>query len=121
VGRGNSIATLSKCHARASLIGPSPYAGRIGGALYTDGEVDRLAAIDPLFEPNNRSYRNKGRACAAGETTISVRGDGGARRCHFVDAPIGNIYNPDFELSLRHAPVRSAPAIVISGTAICGI
>jgi MoaA/NifB/PqqE/SkfB family radical SAM enzyme len=71
---------------------------------YSDAEVERLAAVDPLFELNNRAYRSKGRACAAGETVISVRGDGEARRCHFVDTPIGNIYDDGFERSLHAAP-----------------
>jgi MoaA/NifB/PqqE/SkfB family radical SAM enzyme len=67
---------------------------------YEAEDIARLAAIDPLFELNNRVYRSRGRACAAGETVISVRGDGEARRCHFIDAPIGNIYEADFETAL---------------------
>jgi len=67
---------------------------------YTDSEIERLAAIDPLFELNNRAWPSQGRSCATGETVISVRGDGEARRCHFVDTPIGNIYDPDFRQRL---------------------
>ncbi|MGF7146746.1 hypothetical protein FHS96_000355 [Sphingomonas zeicaulis] len=68
---------------------------------YTEAEVERLVAVDPLFELNNRAWPSLGRPCAAGETAISVRGDGEARRCHFVDTPIGNIYDEAFEQALR--------------------
>ncbi|RZF65104.1 radical SAM protein [Sphingomonas populi] len=75
---------------------------------YSDGEVERLAAVDPLFELNNRAYATAGRACAAGETAISVRGDGEVRRCHFIDTPIGNIHDPDFDAKLRATPCSRA-------------
>ena len=45
---------------------------------------------------------SQGRACHAGETAISVIADGTARRCHFLPAPIGNIYDDDFEAALLH-------------------
>lgn len=67
---------------------------------YTDGEVERLAAVDPLFELNNRRYPSRGQPCGAGHTAIAVRADGEARRCHFIDAPIGNIYDEDFDAAL---------------------
>ena len=75
---------------------------------YSDAEVERLAAVDPLFELNNRAYPSAGRACAAGATAISVRGDGEARRCHFIDTPIGNIHDPDFDARLRAEPCSRA-------------
>ena len=71
---------------------------------YTPEEVKRLAAVDPWFELNNRAYQTRGRTCATGHTTISVNGEGNARRCHFVDRHIGNIYEPDFETRLAPAP-----------------
>lgn len=71
---------------------------------YSDPEIERLAAIDPLFELNLLRYPTLGRACAAGETAISVLGDGTARRCHFIEQPIGNIYDADFEQRLRARP-----------------
>lgn len=67
---------------------------------YSAQEIDYLAAIDPLFELNNRSYASAGLPCAAGQSSISVRGDGSAWRCHFIEVPIGNIYDPGFEQSL---------------------
>lgn len=71
---------------------------------YSSEEVARLAAIDPLFELNNRPYRSRGRTCASGETAISVNGDGEARRCHFIEARIGNIYDANFEAALQEMP-----------------
>ena len=47
---------------------------------------------------------SQGRACHAGETAISVIADGTARRCHFLPAPIGNIYDEDFEATLQPRP-----------------
>lgn len=71
---------------------------------YTPAEVERLVTIDPLFELNNRAYASAGLACAAGNSGITVRGDGSAWRCHFVETPIGNIYAPDFEQALFPRP-----------------
>ena len=71
---------------------------------YTQGQREQLIAIDPLFDLNNRDYQSKGRACHAGETAISVIADGTARRCHFLPASIGNIYDADFEAALRPRP-----------------
>jgi MoaA/NifB/PqqE/SkfB family radical SAM enzyme len=67
---------------------------------YAPADVDRLAAVDPLFELNNQVWRSEGRSCRAGHTAITVDGDGTARRCHFIKEPIGNIYAPDFEEKL---------------------
>jgi MoaA/NifB/PqqE/SkfB family radical SAM enzyme len=74
---------------------------------YDDVELERLVAVDPWFELNNRDYASRGRACHAGETVISVLADGTARRCHFLKEPIGNIYSADFEAALRP---RACPA-----------
>lgn len=73
-------------------------------AYYTPDEIDWLAAIDPLFEINNRRHPSAGRACHAGHSVIAVDGDGVIRRCHFIPEPIGNIYDPEFEAAL--APRR---------------
>jgi MoaA/NifB/PqqE/SkfB family radical SAM enzyme len=71
---------------------------------YTPAEVDRLVAVDPLFELNLKVYPSRGRACRAGEEMITVDGDGNVRRCHFVRDVIGNIYDPAFEDVLRPRP-----------------
>jgi hypothetical protein len=39
---------------------------------------------------------------------ISVDGDGTARRCHFIRAPIGNIYTLGWEAALRPTPCPNA-------------
>jgi MoaA/NifB/PqqE/SkfB family radical SAM enzyme len=67
---------------------------------YAPAEIDRLAAVDPLFELNNQVWKSEGRSCRAGHAAITVDGDGTARRCHFIKEPIGNIYAPDFEEQL---------------------
>lgn len=68
---------------------------------YTPDDIAFLTAIDPYFELNTTTYPSRGRACFAGETVISVDGDGVAKRCHFIKAPIGNIYARDFEANLK--------------------
>ncbi len=75
---------------------------------YAPDEVERLVAVDPYFELNNRSYATLGRSCIAGHRSISVNGDGNARRCHFVDVPLGNIYDPGFEDRLSPSPCPKA-------------
>lgn len=71
---------------------------------YRDEHVRAWEAIDPLFSLNLREYPSLGRACRAGSEAIAVDGDGTARPCHFVDAPIGNIYEPNFDRALVEAP-----------------
>lgn len=63
-----------------------------------------LEHIDPLFSLNERAFDTRGRACAAGSKMISVKADGEARRCHFLPAPIGNIYDSKFEDVLTPRP-----------------
>ena len=71
---------------------------------YTPEMIDELTRTDPLFPVNNTRHPSRGKACRTGHTVISVAGDGTARRCHFVDTPIGNIYAPDFEAGLTPRP-----------------
>ena len=68
---------------------------------YSPEEIAQLTAIDPLFPINNTRHPSEGRACATGESVISVDGDGTMRRCHFVREPIGNIYNVDWQVALQ--------------------
>ncbi len=72
--------------------------------LYTADEMSRLHNIDPLFPLNTRHYPSLGHACHAGESVISVDGDGVVRRCHFIKTPIGNLYDADFEQCLTKRP-----------------
>jgi MoaA/NifB/PqqE/SkfB family radical SAM enzyme len=58
-------------------------------------------SIDPLYEINTQHYPSFGKACRAGKSVISVDGEGTVRRCHFIREPIGNIYDFNFEQSLK--------------------
>jgi len=71
---------------------------------YAPAEIERIVAIDPLFELNLEVYSSRGRACRAGEEMITVDADGNVRRCHFVRDVIGNIYDPAFEQALQPRP-----------------
>jgi MoaA/NifB/PqqE/SkfB family radical SAM enzyme len=57
-------------------------------------------SIDPLYDLNTHHYASLGKSCRAGQSVISVDGDGTMRRCHFIKDAIGNIYDPDFESAL---------------------
>jgi MoaA/NifB/PqqE/SkfB family radical SAM enzyme len=67
---------------------------------YTDDDLRRLEQIDPLFPINNVHHASLGRSCRAGNSVISVDGEGTIRRCHFIREPIGNLYEPGFEAAL---------------------
>ncbi len=71
---------------------------------YSNTELQTLEAIDPLFMLNTQYHRSLGEACRCGETVISVDGDGTIQRCHFIKTSIGNIYDPEFEQSLKRRP-----------------
>lgn len=75
---------------------------------YQQEHIDFLTAIDPLFPVNLRQHPSKGRACGAGHTSFTVDGEGDARRCHFIQARLGNIYEPDFESRLAPKPCSNA-------------
>ncbi len=68
---------------------------------YSEAEIRRLEAIDPHFRTNTIRHPSLGRRCLAGESVITVDGEGTVRRCHFIAEPIGNIYADDFERCLR--------------------
>ncbi|HEX4456172.1 MAG TPA: STM4011 family radical SAM protein [Kofleriaceae bacterium] len=68
---------------------------------YAADEIAAWRAIDPLFELNTQRYASMGRACGAGERAITVDGDGAMRRCHFISATIGNIYDADWAHALQ--------------------
>jgi hypothetical protein len=63
--------------------------------------LEYLTSIDPLIPLNTHYHASQGRPCRAGQSVIAVDGDGTMRRCHFVKAPIGNIYDPSFADALR--------------------
>lgn len=63
---------------------------------YAADDVERFTHIDPLFPINNVRHASLGKPCRAGESVISVDGDGVMRRCHFIKEPIGSLYDADF-------------------------
>ena len=75
---------------------------------YTPEDIARFTRVDPLFPVNNTRHPSLGRACRGGESVISVDGEGTARRCHFIDEAIGNIYAPDFDAALKPRPCSKA-------------
>ena len=68
---------------------------------YTEELLQHIESIDPLFRWNTQYHPSKGFSCQAGFTSFSVDGQGDMRRCHFIKNVIGNIYDPNFEKSLR--------------------
>lgn len=71
---------------------------------YSDADVDFLTRVDRLFPVNNRRHSSIGKPCNAGYSSFTVDGDGTARRCHFIQAPLGNIYQPGFSGVLHSSP-----------------
>ncbi|MDF6046262.1 STM4011 family radical SAM protein [Streptomyces sp. JH14] len=79
------------------------------GHTYTDEEADRWTALDPLFPYSRHPHRSAGMPCRTGESVISVDGDGTVRRCHFVPAELGNLYDGSYRRALGP---RSCPLAV---------
>jgi MoaA/NifB/PqqE/SkfB family radical SAM enzyme len=75
---------------------------------YSADDIEQLTAVDPLFPINTVRHASAGEPCRAGESAISVDGDGTMRRCHFVKTPIGNIYDPDWRAALQERPCSAA-------------
>jgi hypothetical protein len=75
---------------------------------YTDDDLDLLRGVDPYFDLNRYYYASRGKACRAGQTVFTVDGQGSVRRCHFIDEPIGNIYESDIFASLHPRPCTNA-------------
>ncbi|MFB8775200.1 STM4011 family radical SAM protein [Streptomyces broussonetiae] len=71
------------------------------GHTYTDPEADAWTALDPLFPYSRHPHRSAGLPCRTGESVISVDGDGTVRRCHFVPAELGNLYDGSYRAALR--------------------
>ncbi|WP_326609639.1 STM4011 family radical SAM protein [Streptomyces scopuliridis] len=79
------------------------------GHSYTDEEADGWTALDPLFPYSRSPHRSAGLPCRTGESVISVDGEGTVRRCHFVRAELGNLYDGSYRRAL--AP-RACPLAV---------
>jgi hypothetical protein len=74
------------------------------GRSYTEPEAAAWTALDPLFDYSRHPHASAGRQCRTGESVISVDGGGTVRRCHFVKAPIGNLYDGSYRSALRPRP-----------------
>ncbi len=79
------------------------------GHTYSDEEADRWTGLDPLFPFSRRPHRSAGLPCRTGESVVSVDGEGTVRRCHFVRAELGNLYDGSYRAALRP---RSCPLSV---------
>jgi hypothetical protein len=74
------------------------------GHAYTDEEAAVWSGLDPLFPFSRHPHRSAGRACRTGSTVVSVDGTGTVRRCHFVKAKLGNLYDGSFRAALAPRP-----------------
>ncbi|TND10330.1 MAG: radical SAM domain-containing protein [Bacteroidetes bacterium] len=75
---------------------------------YSEENINRLLAVDPLFSWNLHAHQSLGESCRAGESVFSVDGDGNMTRCHFIKTRIGNIYDPSWEKALRRQACTNA-------------
>ncbi|MEU1511756.1 STM4011 family radical SAM protein [Streptomyces sp. NPDC005811] len=71
------------------------------GHTYTDPEAGDWTALDPLFPYSRHPHTSAGLPCRTGESVISVDGEGTVRRCHFVPAALGNLYDGTYRAALR--------------------
>ncbi len=71
------------------------------GHAYTDAEAEVWTALDPLFPYSRHPHTSRGLPCRTGESVVSVDGDGTGRRCHFVRAELGNLYDGTYRAALR--------------------
>ncbi|MBT2369184.1 radical SAM protein [Streptomyces sp. ISL-10] len=71
------------------------------GHELSDAEADAWTELDPLFPYSRLPHRSAGLPCRTGESVISVDGEGTVRRCHFVRAELGNLYDGSYRRALR--------------------
>jgi hypothetical protein len=71
------------------------------GHRYDAEQEHQWLELDPLFGYSVRPHLSLDRPCHAGETAISVRGDGAVRRCHFIAEELGNLYDGTWRSGLR--------------------
>lgn len=79
-----------------------------GRRYYSAAELAWLGQIDPWFALNHQAPPSLGAPCVTGERVLSVDGNGDIRRCHFVPAVLGNLYQPALAdpLQTRACPNR---------------
>jgi MoaA/NifB/PqqE/SkfB family radical SAM enzyme len=78
------------------------------GHSYGPDERDVWTQLDPLFGYSVTAHASAGHECRAGESVLSVQGDGTVRRCHFVPTPLGNLYDGSYLTALRPRPCTNA-------------
>lgn len=71
---------------------------------YDESSIARWSEIDPHFRLNLPCYPSAGQPCRTGRTVLAVEGDGTARRCWFVDQPLGNLYTDRLDQLTTTAP-----------------
>ncbi|GGX80792.1 STM4011 family radical SAM protein [Streptomyces fructofermentans] len=71
---------------------------------YTDEQAALWTALDPLFPFSRHPHRSAGMPCRTGESVVSVDGEGTVRRCHFVRAELGNLYDGSYRPALGPKP-----------------
>lgn len=79
----------------------SPGGGAVPRGYYSDSDLRRLRAVDPLFEVGLVRFASRGRACGAGRDSLAVAGSGKVRRCHFIPHVRGNLYTDPLPDLLR--------------------
>lgn len=79
------------------------------GREYTDAEAAAWQELDPHFHYSRHPHPSRGLPCRTGDSVLSVDGEGNVRRCHFVDTPLGNLYDGSFAARLgpRACPLSS--------------
>jgi MoaA/NifB/PqqE/SkfB family radical SAM enzyme len=78
------------------------------GHGYTAEDEAQWTAIDPHFGYSARPHASLGYECRAGESVVSVDGEGTVRRCHFIAEPLGNLYDGSYLDGLRPRPCVNA-------------
>jgi MoaA/NifB/PqqE/SkfB family radical SAM enzyme len=78
------------------------------GHTYDEAAEKTWAEIDPHFGFSVRPHASLGHECRAGESALSVLGDGTVRRCHFVPTPLGNLYDGSYLAALRPRPCENS-------------
>ncbi|MFJ3103850.1 STM4011 family radical SAM protein [Streptomyces sp. NPDC086835] len=71
------------------------------GHELSDAEAQAWTELDPLFPYSRHPHRSAGLPCRTGESVVSVDGEGTVRRCHFVRAELGNLYDGSYRRALR--------------------
>jgi MoaA/NifB/PqqE/SkfB family radical SAM enzyme len=96
-------AHLAEARALRAALPPEIYlwVNAAEGHRYDTAQEAEWTSLDPLFGFSVRPHLSLDQACHTGETAISVTGDGTVRRCHFIPAPLGNLYDGSWRSGLR--------------------